>query len=122
MLGSTSPETETVKNTGGSSLTVSAAVISGAGFSYAGLSLPLVLAPNQASTFSISFKPTGAGASSGNLSLTVSGSPTAVDIGLSGTGVTRRNLDGKPHEPYVHERASGPEFDANGNRDQHGQL
>ena len=96
VLGSTSPETETVKNTGGSSLTVSAAVISGAGFSYAGLSLPLVLAPNQASTFSISFKPTGAGASSGNLSLTVSGSPTTVDIGLSGTGVTAATLTANP--------------------------
>ena len=96
VVGSTSPETETVKNTGGSSLTVTAATVTGTGFSYAGLSLPLVLAPNQASTFSISFKPTGAGASSGNLSLTVSGSATAVDIGLSGNGVTAATLTANP--------------------------
>ena len=96
VVGSTSPQTETLKNTGGSNLTVTAATVSGAGFSYAGLTLPLTLVPNQASTFSISFAPTVAGASSGNLSLTVSGSTTSVDIALSGTGVTPGTLTPTP--------------------------
>lgn len=96
VVGGTSPQTETLKNTGGTSLTVTAATVSGAGFSYAGLSLPLVLAPNQASTFSISFAPKAAGASSGDLSLTVSGSTSSVDIALSGTGVTPGSLTANP--------------------------
>ena len=96
VVGSTSPQTETLKNTGGVNLTVTAATVSGAGFSYAGLSLPLVLAPNQASTFSASFAPTTTGASSGKLSLTVSGSTTSVDIALSGTGVTPATLTANP--------------------------
>jgi hypothetical protein len=96
LVGSTSPQTETLKNTGGTDLTVAAATVSGTGFSYAGLSLPLILAPNQASTFGVSFAPTTAGASSGNLSLTVSGSTSSVDIALSGTGVTPATLTANP--------------------------
>ncbi|MGA7557511.1 MAG: choice-of-anchor D domain-containing protein [Terriglobales bacterium] len=95
-LGYSSSQTETLKNTGGESLTITVAAISGAGFSYSGLSLPLTLAPNQASTFGVSFAPTVAGTSSGNLSLTVSGSSTSVDIALSGDGVTPATLTPSP--------------------------
>src|SRR5271165_4859655 len=80
LVGSTSPQTETLKNTGSANLTVTAAAISGAGFSYAGLSLP----------------PTGAGVSSGDLSLTVSGSQATVDIAVSGNGVTLGTLTPNP--------------------------
>jgi hypothetical protein len=86
-LGAISTQTETLKNSGGEALTVNAATVSGAGFSYAGLSLPLTLAPNQASTFGIRFAPTTAGGSNGNLSLIVSGSAPPLDIALSGAGV-----------------------------------
>ena len=96
LLGNTSTQTETLKNTGGANLTVTAATVTGSRFSYAGLSLPLILAPNQASTFSVSFAPTTAAASNGNLSLTVSGSTTSVDMALSGTGVTPATLTANP--------------------------
>ncbi len=96
LVGSKSSQTETLKNTGSANLTVTAAAISGAGLSYAGLSLPLTLAPNQASTFGISFTPTVAGASNGELSLTVSGSQATVDIALSGNGVTPGTLTPNP--------------------------
>lgn len=96
LVGSTSSQTETLKNTGGEDLTVTAAAISGAGFSYAGLTLPLTLAPNQASTFGVSLTPATAGANSGNLSLTVSGSTSAVDIELSGAGITPATLTAIP--------------------------
>jgi len=88
LLGDSIPEAEVLKNTGGSNLTVTAATVSGKGFSYSGLSFPLVLTPNQTSTFSVNFAPTAAGTSSGNLSLTISGSTSSVDIALSGTGET----------------------------------
>jgi hypothetical protein len=95
-VGNSSSQTETLKNTGGTALTITAANVSGTGFSYAGLTLPLTLAPNQASTFGISFTPAAAGASSGNLSLTVSGSGTSVDIALSGMGVAPAILTPNP--------------------------
>jgi hypothetical protein len=95
-VGSSVSQTETLKNTGDQSLIVSAATISGSGFSFTGLSLPLTLAANQNSTFAVRFSPTSAGSSNGNLSIMVSGSTTAVDIALSGTGVTPAILTAAP--------------------------
>ncbi|MFY9673720.1 MAG: choice-of-anchor D domain-containing protein, partial [Terriglobales bacterium] len=63
--------------------------------SYNGLSVPLTLTPNQSSTFSVSFAPTVAGASSGTMSLTVSGSAN-IGIPVSGTGVTQADLTANP--------------------------
>ena len=96
LVGNASTQTETLKNTGGEDLTVTAATVSGTGFSYTGLTLPLTLAPNQASTFGVGFTPTTAGASSGNLSLTASGSTMPVVIALSGAGVTPATLTANP--------------------------
>ena len=96
VVGGNSSQTETLKNIGGTDLTVTAATVSGAGFSYTGLTLPLTLAPNQASTFGVKFAPTGTGTSSGVLSLTVSGSASTVDVALSGMGVTPGTLTPSP--------------------------
>jgi hypothetical protein len=79
--------TETLTNTGGVNLTVTAAVASGAGFSYTGLNLPLTLAPNQSTTFGVVFAPTAAGVSNGILSISSSDSSTTLDLALSGNGV-----------------------------------
>ncbi|MFZ0300313.1 MAG: choice-of-anchor D domain-containing protein [Candidatus Sulfotelmatobacter sp.] len=95
-VGTNQAQTETLKNIGGDSLIISQATVSGAGFSYTGLSLPLTLAPNQNTTFGVVFAPTAAGASSGSISLTVSGSSTTVDIALSGTGVAPASLTATP--------------------------
>jgi len=95
-LGSPLSQTETLKNTGAGDLTVTAATVSGTGFSYTGLTLPLTLTQNQASTFGVSFTPATAGASSGSLSLTVSGLTSSVDIALSGTGVAPATLTALP--------------------------
>jgi hypothetical protein len=95
-LGNPSSQTETLKNTGGADLTVTAATVSGTGFSYTGLTLPLTLSPNQASTFGVSFTPATSGGSSGSLSLAVSGLTSSVDIALSGTGVAPATLTALP--------------------------
>jgi Abnormal spindle-like microcephaly-assoc'd, ASPM-SPD-2-Hydin len=94
--GTSQTQTETLNNTGGESLTISQAAASGAGFSFTGLSLPMTLAANQSTTFGVVFAPTAAGASSGKLSITISGSATTLDIGLSGTGVTPAALTATP--------------------------
>jgi hypothetical protein len=95
-VGTNQTQTETLKNIGGDSLTISQATVSGAGFSYTGLSLPLTLAANQSMTFGVVFAPTAAAASSGSISLTISGSSTTVDIALSGTGVAPATLTATP--------------------------
>jgi len=95
-IGTQQSQTETLKNTGGESLTISQATVSGAGYSYSGLTLPLTLASNQSTTFGVVFAPTAAGASSGKLSITTSGSSTSLDIALSGTGVTPATLTATP--------------------------
>jgi hypothetical protein len=94
--GTSQTQTETLKNTGGENLTITQASVSGAGFSYTGLSLPLSLAPSQSTTFGVVFAPTTAGGSTGLLSLTVSGSSTTVDMALSGSGVAPATLTASP--------------------------
>ena len=95
VVGSTGSQTETLKNTGGSNVTVTAASISGTGFSYTGLSLPLTLTPNQTASFTIKFTPSAAGSASGTMSLTVSGSAN-VSIPLTGQGLTPATLTANP--------------------------
>jgi hypothetical protein len=85
-----SPATQSLTLTwpGTSSVTLSGATVTGAGFSVSGASFPLTLSPNQTSTLSVQFDPTAAGAVSG--SLTITSSTTSVGtvvIALSGTGV-----------------------------------
>jgi hypothetical protein len=95
-VGQNQSQTETLQNTGGENLTISQATVSGTGYSYSGLTLPLTLAPNQSTTFGVAFAPPTAGASNGKLSITVSGSSTSLDIALSGTGVTPATLTATP--------------------------
>jgi hypothetical protein len=96
LVATSQSQTETLKNIGGESITISQATVTGAGFSYTGLSLPLILAPNQSTTFGVAFAPTSAGAESGSLSLSISGSSTVVNFALSGTGVTPATLSATP--------------------------
>jgi hypothetical protein len=95
-VGVAQTQTETLKNSGGQNLTITAATTSGTGFSYTGLTLPLTLVPNQSTTFGVVFTPASAGAANGNLSITESGSSTTLDVALSGTGVTPATLSATP--------------------------
>ncbi len=88
LVGSNQTQTETLTNVGNQNVTLSTPVISGVGFSYTGLTLPLTLAPNQSTTFGVVFTPTATGTIDGTLSIPNSGSSAALDIALSGTGAT----------------------------------
>ena len=70
-------------------VTVSAATITGTGFSMSGVNFPLLLNPGRTATLSIKFDPAAAGATTGVITLTsnAAGARTAT-IGLSGTGDT----------------------------------
>jgi len=85
-VGSSQSVSESVTNTGGSSVTISQIAISGTGFTMSGITAPLTLAAGQNATFSVTFTPAGSGAASGNIAITSDGSNPNVALPLSGTG------------------------------------
>ncbi len=95
-VGNSTSLSETLTNTGGSSLTISAATVSGTGFSLSGLTLPLTLTAGQGTTFTVLFSPTASGAASGSVSITSNGANPTLSIPLSGTGVTQGALSANP--------------------------
>lgn len=96
VVGSSKSLTETLTNSGGSSLTISAATATGTGYSITGLTLPLTLTAGQSSTFAVKFTPTAAGAVTGNVAITSNGSNPNLNIALSGTGVAAGTLSANP--------------------------
>ena len=96
VIGTSKTLTETLTNSGGSSVTISAASASGAGFSLSGLTLPMTLNAGQSTSFSVQFAPTSAGAASGNVSITSDGANPNLSIPLNGTGVTPGTLSANP--------------------------
>ena len=87
-VGSKQTLSETVTNTGSSSITVSSVGISGSGFTLSGITAPVSLAAGQSATFSVSFAPQSAGAVSGNVTIVSTASNPTLTIPLSGTGTT----------------------------------
>jgi hypothetical protein len=95
-VGTSKSLTDTLTNSGGTSLTISAASASGTGFSLSGLSLPLTLTAGQSTSFTVLFSPTTSGAASGSVSITSNASNPNLSIPLSGTGVTPGALAANP--------------------------
>jgi hypothetical protein len=83
----TNSQTVQLANPGTVSVTISAANITGTGFTTSGLNLPLTLNAGQASTFNVQFNPKAAGAFTGSLSIGSNATNSASSISLSGTGV-----------------------------------
>jgi hypothetical protein len=87
-VNSATTQAITLSSTGTVAVTISAATISGAGFTLSGASFPLTLNPAQTATLIAQFDPTAAGAASGSLTLTSnSSSGASTVVSLSGTGV-----------------------------------
>jgi hypothetical protein len=88
-VGYSQSQPATMTNSGGSSLKVSEATATGAGFSVGGLSLPVTLAAGQSQSFTVTFTPKSTGAVTGNLAIANTGSTATVNIPLSGGSVTQ---------------------------------
>lgn len=86
-VGGSRTVSEILTNSGGSSLTISQAVLSGSGFTQTGLTLPLTLNPSQSTTFNVTFTPLSSGPINGSISISSNGSNPTLVLGLSGTGV-----------------------------------
>jgi Abnormal spindle-like microcephaly-assoc'd, ASPM-SPD-2-Hydin len=96
--GSGASQLLVLSNSGGSSLTVSQAAVTGSGFSLRAPALPITLAPGQSTSFGVTFAPQVSGVVNGSISLSWApvlrgnkkhrASVTAVAVSLSGTGST----------------------------------
>ena len=95
-VGSSSTQTATLTNSGGASLTVSQATLSGTTFTMSGLSLPLTLSAGQSFTFSVTFTPQSAGSATNSITLVSNASGTTPSISLSGTGTAAGQLSVNP--------------------------
>jgi hypothetical protein len=95
-VGSNQPLSETLTNSGGTSITVSQVTASGTGFSFSGLNLPLTLPAGQSQPFTVTFTPQSGGGIDGNLTILSSGSNPSVNVSLSGNGLTAGALTANP--------------------------
>src|SRR5882724_3285584 len=84
--GTTNSQTVQLKNTGGSSLTISSAAVSGTGFTISGIAVPLTLAASQTKSFTVAFGPTASGSVTGSVTIKSNASNPTYTMALSGTG------------------------------------
>jgi len=85
-MGSTSPRSVVISNTGSASMTVSQLNVTGAGYSASGLGLPLTLAAGASGSFIVNFTPSATGTANGNLSLASTASNSPTNLALTGNG------------------------------------
>jgi len=85
-----------LSNSTGSTVTISQATATGSGFSLSGLTLPTTLTAGQSTTFSVTFAPTSAGTSTGNVAIVNSGSNPNLNIPLMGTAITPGLIGANP--------------------------
>lgn len=95
-VGTSKSMTQTLTNSGGSSLKITAASTSGSGFSIAGLTLPVTLSAGQTASFTVKFAPSASGSSNGSLSITSDGSNPSLTVPLSGSGASAGTLSANP--------------------------
>jgi hypothetical protein len=86
-LGSTGTQSETLTNTGGSSVT---------GFKATGLTLPLTLAAGQSFTFGATFTPTSGASTTGSISVVSNASNPSLTISLAGSATVSGQLAVSP--------------------------
>jgi hypothetical protein len=85
-------QSETLTNSGGTTITVTQANVSGNGFSASGLNLPLTLTPGQSFTFAAKFNPAAGGDATGSISVISDASDPSVTITLAGTATVAGQL------------------------------
>jgi hypothetical protein len=95
-VGSNQKQTATVTNSGGSSVTISQASLTGAGFTLSGITTPMTLSAGQSTTFSVMFAPSVAGNAAGSVTLSSNATGSPLTWTLSGSGVTAGALTSSP--------------------------
>jgi Abnormal spindle-like microcephaly-assoc'd, ASPM-SPD-2-Hydin/Cep192 domain 4 len=91
-VGSNAKLSETVTNTGGSTVAISSASVGNAAYSISGLTLPTNLSAGQSVTFNVTFEPGTATSITTNLTLVSNAGNSPLIIALSGTGTAPGQL------------------------------
>ena len=99
--GSSSPQTLTLSNTGTATVTISQAIITGAGFSVIGGMPSRAIPAGQNHAFQVQFAPTTAGNASGTISIASDATDSLLVVTLSGTGMTALAITGQPANQSV---------------------
>jgi hypothetical protein len=95
-VGSNSTQTVTLTNTGNAALNISAATISGAGYTM-NLTAPKTINAGANTQFTVTFTPTTSGSSAGSILITSNAAGSPATISLSGTGVaTQATMTANP--------------------------
>src|SRR5579871_1258918 len=87
-LGASQTQSLTLANSGGSSLTISAATLSGSGYSVSGPAFPYSLAAGKTANLSVTFAPTATGSDNAALGLSSNASDPSLAVSFSGTGAS----------------------------------
>src|SRR5262249_27326158 len=87
---------ETLTNSGGSSVTITQERNSDVEGKSGGLTLRRNIGTGQSANFNVTFNPQSAGSVSGSLSVTSNASNSALNVQLSGTGITPGSLTANP--------------------------
>jgi hypothetical protein len=95
-VGGSTTLSETLTNTGGSSVNLSQANVSGTAFKVTGLNLPLALSPGQSFTFGVAFSPTTGGSAAGSISVVSDASNPKLTISMTGTATVSGQLTVSP--------------------------
>ena len=87
-VGSSQTQALTVSNTGGASVKISAATVTGNGFTVSGLTLPYTLAAGTSANLSLTFSPPSSGSDTATLNITSDATDSSVAVSLTGSGTT----------------------------------
>jgi hypothetical protein len=83
---------DSLTNTGGASVTISQAAVTGTGFGISGLNVPLTLNPGASVTFSAVFAPQAPANANGSITVSSDASNPTLTVSLSGTGTAQGQL------------------------------
>lgn len=88
LVGGSSTEAVTVKNTGNASVSVSQVTLTGTGFSVSGGIAGATIAPGQSAQMNVTFAPKASGSVSGKVTLTSTATNSPASLSVSGTGIS----------------------------------
>ena len=94
--GASSSQTLTLTNTASTTVTISQATVTGAGFSVVGGMSSVAIAAGQNHAFQIQFAPQAAGSVSGSVSIASNAPNSPLALSLSGTGITGPSVTTQP--------------------------
>jgi hypothetical protein len=86
IVGTSSSLYCTIRNAGGTSVTISQLLVAGLGFSIGDITTPLTLSPSQSTKLTVTFSPTSVAQSLGSITVKSSSSNSSLIIPFSGSG------------------------------------